>query len=201
VGAAVVKGVSARADQTGWGMSDALIEVEHFSDATSFLTALHPSSEPWLSSPERWIYRGHRDGGWKVVPSAFRDGAFAQFVPAASGFNRLPENARSATELFFLRQFCEGLDRAGLPIPGITRAELSRLLPETPASPQWPRHYVEVAAFAQHYGIPTRLLDFSTFAFVAAVDERITGATMFPGVDGVVRAMREQAVHRRFQPL
>lgn len=286
------------------------MHTERFADATSFLRALHPSSERWLPGAERWIYRGHRDARWELIPSAFRDGAFAPFDPSAFGLNRLPENARTATELLFLRRFCEGLDRAGLPIPGITRAQLNRLRPETQKSPQWPRRYVELAALAQHHGIPTRLLDFTTSGFVAAyfsalptdctdadelavwavhrdaihhgsrcdgiwfeilrasrsanpnlhaqsgvfvawtgpdellcleeiiarlaggtialcsgglrlpqpalrklvmprshapdllaklVDERITGATMFPGVDGVIRSMREQAFHRRFE--
>lgn len=149
-------------------MSTRILATERFQEADSFLQALHPRGARWSTDTDRWVFRGHADATWKLVPAAFRRGAFAEFGSKELDLTASPENLRSSLELLVLRRFSEALDRAGLPVPGLDRAALERLIPATPNSPQWPRQYVEVAALAQHHGVPTRLLDLTRSAHVAA---------------------------------
>ncbi len=145
---------------------DSVIHEERFAAAADFVRALHAGDSRWEPSPDAWVFRGHADARWRLVPSAFRAEAWAAFPD--KNLIATTEGVRTATERLLLKQFGEGLDRMGLQVPGLSRLQLDSLKPESSFSPQWPRDTLELAALAQHHGLPTRLLDFSRHGHVGA---------------------------------
>jgi hypothetical protein len=145
---------------------DEVVQIEYFKSAASFLRALHPANHRWQPAPWNWIFRGHADATWTLRPAALRLEAWSDFISFDP--EKIPEALRTANERLLLRCFGEALDRIGLQMPGISRMKLEQLKPESASSPQWLREYLDLAALAQHHGIPTRLLDFSRHGLVAA---------------------------------
>jgi hypothetical protein len=134
-----------------------------FDNAELFLRALHPYSGFWFDSPTAWVFRGHADAGWPLLPSAhrrepwvpFRSLHAAPFVP-----DKAKESERLHQEHGLVRAFASRADLLGLHLPGP--------LPAVPFA-RWPEpEDIPVTALAQHYGIPTRLLDWTRQGRIAA---------------------------------
>jgi hypothetical protein len=170
---------------------DRPVEQQDFTRAEDLLAVLGPTEQRWKEDLREWVFRGHAELDWKLVPSILRcEGQpepWKQFLPDSdqirgSADGSLRDFHRKSAEFAAVLQFMRAADRAGLTIPEDSQslrsseilAELvTGVAPEKGAEPlsdgMWPpRDMLSVVALAQHYRIPTRLLDWSRRPRVAA---------------------------------
>ena len=118
------------------------------------------------------LYRGHQDHNWSLQPSLFRnDQTFGIYSDA---FHNL-YNA----QFLRIKTFIKGCDQNGIQIPSDSRHLREELLNRNIDSSLIDKIFLnsayappddlyEFLAFAQHYGIPTELLDWSKSPLVAS---------------------------------
>ena len=132
-------------------------------NARQFLHELDETHERW-GDGKLWIYRGHNDAKWELIPSLFRDWDI---------------DTVATYEIELIRLFVQNANLANLPIPSDSLGYVSRakkgigILSSTTVHDRFGDALIYdfthvVFAIAQHSGVPTRLLDFSFDPMVAA---------------------------------
>jgi len=141
------------------------------------------------------VFRGQGNAGLRLLPSAYRDegrdkmGTFIQnrfksqfeykvkmgrIVNKDKSDTDIKNQMLAETQIDFeykvFREFVLEADRRGIPIPEFTTEIKSKLFADDSENfkKKWPPHELYAGiGFAQHYGIPTRFIDWTSDAYAA----------------------------------
>lgn len=162
-----------------------MIKTITYRSVKRFLEGISPLNERFTSPFRRYVYRGHGDSRWGLVPAAFREHTK---TPCGGelvvGFKNKFRYQRDL-EWEVLRDFLLEVNHHGYHIPDDrlfynlvdNKSALQEVNSIGRYESAWPApEYYSILALAQHYGLPTRLMDWSKSSYVAlyfAVSESI----------------------------
>lgn len=172
--------------------STRVVQAIEVNSVDEFLWVLDLAQDHWCLDTSwrpvcRWVFRGHGDHSWKLVPSAWRNDTgsdgwkmldalslIQDAIEIDGEHQQWHESPRfhSVAELNAIRAFIELADEVGHSVPDAHLVpnidELQALLSSRPPNHQ--KYLVPTVpmALAQHHKVPTRLIDFSHNPLVAA---------------------------------
>ena len=127
---------------------------------------------------ERMIFRGQADSTWHLDPSILRGKNHPVYSQPLMKSDPLKSDFQIIAEVGALKTFTDHCDSSGLQIPGINTKfkreyldQPNEIFSSTIVSRKSPRpleEYFDLMSVAQHFGLATRLLDWTRDPYVAA---------------------------------